>query len=106
MRVLLDEQLPLDLAAELRGHDIDTVTGRGWAGIKNGDLLLRMSGAYDVLVTMDRSIEFQQNVSSLTFGIVVVSAASNRMIHLRALVPAILDAIVPANPSEVRRVGV
>ena len=42
MRVLLDEQLPVDLAAELSGHTVDTVAGRGWAGIKNGELLRRM----------------------------------------------------------------
>ena len=40
---------------ELVGHDVDTVVGRGWAGIKNGDLLRRMSGDYDVLITMDGS---------------------------------------------------
>ena len=60
VRVLLDERLPVDLALEFAGHDVETVVGRGWAGIKNGDLLRRMSGDYDVLITMDRSIEFQQ----------------------------------------------
>ena len=55
MRVLLDEHLPVDLALGLAGHDVDTVVGRGWAGIKNGDLLRRMSGDYDVLITMDGS---------------------------------------------------
>jgi len=44
VRVLLDEHLPVDLALELAGHDVDTVVGRGWAGIENGDLLRRMSG--------------------------------------------------------------
>ena len=58
MRVLLDEQLPLDLSLELPGHAVDTVVSRGWAGIKNGELLGRMRGEYDVLVTMDRGIEF------------------------------------------------
>ena len=65
MRVLLDEQLPLDLASLLRGHVVETVTRRGWAGIKNGELLSRMSGPDDVLITMDRGIEFQQRVSTL-----------------------------------------
>lgn len=44
MRVLLDEQLPMGLSAELRGHIVDTVGGRSWAGIKNGELLHRMKG--------------------------------------------------------------
>ena len=68
MRVLLDEQLPLDLAAALVGHSVDTVAGRGWTGITNGELLRRMEGQYDALVTMDRGIEFQQNLTSATVG--------------------------------------
>jgi len=46
----------VDLARELPGHEVDTVVGRGWSGIKNGDLLSRMIGHYDVLITMDRSM--------------------------------------------------
>jgi predicted nuclease of predicted toxin-antitoxin system len=105
MRVLLDEQLPLDLAAEFPGHLVDTVVARGWAGIRNGDLLRRMQGQYDVLVTMDRGIEFQHRVTSLSFGIVVVRARSNRMRDLRPLVPAIMAAIDAARPGLVQRAG-
>ena len=105
MRVLLDEHLPVDLAPELHGHDVDTVVGREWAGIKNGDLLQRMSGHYDVLITMDRGIEFQQPISVFPFGIVIVRAVSNRMQHLRPLVPAILAAIAATTPGQVQRVG-
>ena len=86
MRLLLDENLPISLSAELHGHAVDTVSGRGWAGINNGELLRRMTGQYDVLVTMDRSIEFQQLLSTLPFGIVLVRARSNRMQDLRPLV--------------------
>ena len=104
MRVLLDEHLPVDLASELVGHDVDTVVGRGWAGIKNGDLLRRMSGDYDVLITMDRGIEFQQPIAQLPFGIVIAHAASNRLQHLKPLVPAILVAIASTIPGRVQRV--
>ena len=86
MRVLLDEQLPKDLSSH-RGHTVETVMERGWAGIKNGELLSRMRGHYDVLITMDRGIEFQQQVPTLPFGIVIVRARSNRMQHLSPLVP-------------------
>jgi predicted nuclease of predicted toxin-antitoxin system len=79
MRVLFDERLPVDLAAELSGHTVDTVAGRGWAGIKNGELLRRMRGGDDVLITMDRSIEFQQHIRILPFGIVLVRAPFNRI---------------------------
>lgn len=105
MRVLLDEHLPLGLVSDLSGHDVDTVVGRGWAGVKNGELLQRMRGYYDVLITMDRSIEFQQNIPALPFGVILVRAASNRMVHLRPLVPLIIDAIAAAKPGTLRRVG-
>ena len=105
MRVLLDEQLPIDLSSQPRGHAVETVAERGWAGIKNGELLSRMRGHYDVPITMDRGIEFQQQISNLPFGIVVVRARSNRMQHLSPLVPAILAAIAAAKPGRVERVG-
>jgi hypothetical protein len=105
MRLLLDEHPPIGLSAELPGHSVDTVSGRGWSGIKNGELLRRMSGQYDVLVTMDRSIEFQQRIPTLPFGIILVRARSNRMEDLRPLVPSILSALDAIKPGRIRRVG-
>jgi predicted nuclease of predicted toxin-antitoxin system len=105
MRVLLDEQLPIDLAGELTGHFADTVQGRGWAGLKNGELLRRMSGQYDVLITMDRNIEFQQRISALPFGIVVLRAPSNRIADLRPLIPRLLAALSSAAAGQLRHVG-
>ena len=105
MRVLLDEQLPVDLASQLLGHAVETVVDRGWAGITNGELLRRMTGYYDVLITMDRGIEFQQQISTFPFGIVIVRARSNRMQHLNPLVPAILAAVAATKPGQVQRVG-
>ena len=72
MRVLLDENIPADLEAQFAGHQVDTVVGLGWAGVSNGELLRRAQGRYDALVTMDSKIEYQQNVSALAFGVVVV----------------------------------
>jgi predicted nuclease of predicted toxin-antitoxin system len=105
MRLLLDEHLPIGLAAELHGHAVDSVSGRGWSGIKNGELLRLMSGQYDVLVTMDRSIEFQQRIARLPFGIVLVRAPSTRIQDLKPLVPSILSALDAVKPGRVRRVG-
>ena len=106
MRVLLDEQVPVDLAETLQGHSVDTVVGRGWAGIRNGDLLQRMRGEYDALVTMDRGIEFQQNVSMLPFGVLLIRASSNQMVHLQALVLAIQETLSLLQPGQLQRVGV
>ena len=105
MRILLDENIPVDLAIELVGHDVDTVVSLGWAGMANGKLLGRGSGRYDAFVTMDRNIAYQQNVSALPFGILVLRAPSNRLIHLRPLVPAILDALAVLGPGQLREVG-
>lgn len=105
MRILLDEHLPIGLVPELRGHAVDTVIGCGWAGIRNGELLRRMRGHYDVLITMDRGIPFQQPLSALPFGIIIVRAASNRLQHLRPVVPAILAAVSAVRPGQVRQVG-
>lgn len=74
MRALLDEQIPRGLARNLPGHQVDTVGRRGWSGVKNGALLRLMQGEFDALITMDRGIEHQQNLSGLTFGIVLVHA--------------------------------
>ncbi len=104
MRVLLDENLPHDLATVLTGHAV-SVQGLGWAGTKNGALLKRAAGECDVFVTMDRNIEHQQSVSALSFGIVVIGAASNRMADLLPVVPELLQALDSVQPGKVRRVG-
>ena len=84
---------------------MDTVSGGGWTGIKNGELLPRMSGQYDGLVTMDRSIEFQQRISILPFGIVLVRASPNRLQDLKPLVPSILSTLDAVKPGHIGRVG-
>ncbi len=105
MRGLLDEQLPLDLGAALQGHSVDTVAGRGWTGITNGELLRRMGGEYDALVTMDRGIEFQRNLTTFAVGVLLIRAPSNRMVHLQPLVSAILDALPMLTPGRLHRIG-
>lgn len=104
MRVLLDENLPRDLAGEISDHDILTVQGLGWAGVRNGDLLRRACGRIDALLTMDRNLERQQATAGLPFGIIVIRAASNRMEHLRPLIAAIGAAVDQAQPGIVQRV--
>lgn len=105
MRILLDENLPADLAAELAGHEVSTVTRLGWQGIKNSELLRRAQGRFEVLLTMDRNLEFQQNIAGFEVTILVLLARSNRLVHLRPLVPAILTALKTVRPGELRRVG-
>ena len=81
------------------------MVGRGRAGIKNGDLLRRMSGDYDVLITMDRGIEFQQSIAGFPFGVVIAHAASNRLQQLRTSGSGDPRAIASITPGQVQRVG-
>lgn len=80
VRVLLDEQLPRQLAPLLTGHDVRTVQQQSWAGLKNGQLLDAAEAAgFTVLVTGDRNLQFQQNVRKRQMGVVVLCGASNAL---------------------------
>ena len=60
MKILLDECVDRRLATEIYGHDVNTVPQMGWAGIKNGDLLALAENSFDLFVTVDRNLSFQQ----------------------------------------------
>lgn len=106
MRVLLDECLPRRLKRELSGHQVYTVPEIGWAGVKNGALLrLIQDAAFDVFVTIDGNLAYQQNLSGVSLAIVVLSAPDNTIESLRPLAPAILAAIHGISTGEVVPVG-
>ena len=105
MRILLDEDLPRRLANLLAGHEVSTVQRNGWSGIKNGQLLSLAAAQFDVLLTMDRNMEFQQNLANLPIAILIVEAASNRIQDLQPLVAAILDELDQIPPKSLRRIG-
>ena len=93
MKILLDECLPRRLGQELAGHHVMTVPERGWAGITNGDLLALIDDEFDVFVTVDQNLVYQQNLKNVPFGVIVLSAATNQLEDLQPLVPAILEAL-------------
>jgi len=106
VRVLVDEQLPRQLAPELSGHEVRTVQQQGWAGLGNGELLRRAANSgFEVFVTADQNLEFQQNLARSSLRVIVLVAPSNALEDLLPLVPGVLQAIPSARPSEVRRVG-
>jgi hypothetical protein len=104
-RLLLDENLPRLLGLRLTGHHARTVQQSGWSGLKNGHLLRRAADSYDVFLTMDRSIPFQQSVSGLDISVLIVRAPSNKLASLEAFLPAILAAIPLCLPGTVSVVG-
>ena len=104
MRVLLDECVPRALRRELTGHQVETVTEVGWAGVKNGQLLQMAARRFDVFLTVDSNLEYQQNFSGLELAVVVVHASSNDIAVLRPLMPAVLAAIADTKPGTVAHV--
>jgi hypothetical protein len=98
-------ELPADFATLRAGHDAPNVHSHGWAGIKHGELLRRAHGVCEVFITLDRNLEFQQNIKILSFGIVVVRARSNRIADLSPHIPNILQAVNQVGPGRVVTVG-
>ena len=105
MRVLLDECLPRKLKSELTEDEVRTAQEQGWAGLKNGELLRVASGSFDVLLTVDRNLAFQQNLTDLGIAVIAMVAKSNRLRDLRPLMSQVRDALVRAKSGEVIRVG-
>lgn len=105
MRLLLDESLPRKLAAALVGHEVETVQRRGWAGLKNGHLLAAAAKEFDILLTGDRNLEFQQNLGGLPIAVVVLVAFNNRIESLLPLVPELLAALDGLPPGRLVHVG-
>jgi hypothetical protein len=105
MKVLLDENLPHALRSALPGHDVYTVQYLGWSGTKNGALLAKaISNGFDVLVTMDNGVEYQQNIAKVALAVIVLEAPSNDMDDLSLLIPKLRKAIKKAKPGKVGKV--
>jgi len=105
VRVLLDECIDRRLAAEITGHEVKTVPQAGWASTANGELLALAETQFDVFVTVDRNLSFQQRLPQFSIAVVVLRAPSNRLADLRPLVPKLLDAIPIAKHGEVTWIG-
>lgn len=102
MRVLLDESLPRRLAGHFKFLSAETVFDRGWSGLANGDLLTRASAEYDVFMTADQNLQYQQNLAGFDIGVVVLAAHSNRLANLIPLVAAAEAACREVVAGEVR----
>lgn len=105
MKLLLDENLPHELRHHLVGHDVFTVSYLGWSGTKNGALLARAAqDGFDVFVTMDNGVAYQQNPASLPLSVVILSAGSNDISDLLPLIPALLQCLSTLSPRTLGRV--
>lgn len=105
MKLLLDECVDWRLSRAIADHEVKTARQLGWTSIRNGELLRLASKEFDVFVTVDRNLSFQQNAASLPIAVVVLRARTNRLPDLLPLVPALLDALVAAKAGEVVFLG-
>ena len=105
MRVLLDECVPRKLGRELAGHEVSTVTGRGWSGVKNGKLLALAEAEFDVFLTVDQNLKYQQNLKTFHIGIVLLTARNNRLKTLLPLMPEARDALGKIKAGDFVHVG-
>jgi hypothetical protein len=72
MKILLDECTPRLVKRRLLGHSVHTVQEMGWAGLKNGNLLAAADGHFDVFVTTDKNLRFQQNLKKYSFAVLLL----------------------------------
>lgn len=107
MRVLIDECAPRALKHFLaeQGHAILTVQEAGWSGKQNGELLALAEIEFDVLVTIDTNLQYQQNLTGRRIAIVILLAHSNRLEHLSPHFPACVEAVEKIRPGDVVYVG-
>ena len=105
MRLLLDECVPKRLGRLLGPHEVQTVQQAGWSGLNNGALLARAATSFDVFVTVDQGIRYQQNLVGLKICVAVLVARSNDIRALELLVPKMLEGLQVAAPGEVIRVA-
>jgi predicted nuclease of predicted toxin-antitoxin system len=107
MKILIDECLPDELSESVAamGHECQTVRRAGYGSKKNGELLALAEGRWDVLLTSDRNIKYQQNMTARTVSILIVRAKSNRMKDLLPLMPACAGARLSIQPGRVVEVG-
>lgn len=101
MKLLLDECITVDLKKDLAEYEVRTVVQAGYKGLKNGDLLRAASGQYDVLITVDRNLRFQQNIRSLPIAILIIDAGGITYFHLKPLLLKIHNALISIQPGQI-----
>ena len=101
MKLLLDECVVHDLKKDLVGHEVSTVVEAGFGGLENGALLRAVSDQYDVLITVDRNLAFQQNIASLSISVLVLASTGITYADLKPLAPKILDKLSVVKPGKI-----
>jgi hypothetical protein len=91
VKVLLDHCVPRRFGRLLKGHEVKTAHEMGWSGLSNGRLLGQASEQFDVFLTVDQNVQYQQNLATLSLPVGVMVAPNNRYETLAPYVPAVLN---------------
>jgi predicted nuclease of predicted toxin-antitoxin system len=105
VRILIDECLDWRLCRALLTHECSSVRNVGWRSLRNGELLEEAEKMFDVFLTGDRNLRFQQNVCKLKLAIIVLEARSTRLDDTLPLIPQVLTALITIQPGQVIRIG-
>ncbi len=94
MKIILDENIDVNLKDEFAGYDIKSVKDNGWNGIENGKLLaLAIKNEFSVFITLDSNLRYQQNLSNFNIHIIVLKAKDSRISHLKKFSAKIKSAL-------------
>jgi predicted nuclease of predicted toxin-antitoxin system len=104
VKILLDECVPLPLRKILGGHDCWTAQQMGWKNIRNGELLDLAEGEFDVFITADQGVRYQQNLTGRKIGVLELS--TNKLRLLEAAASQIKEAVDSIGPTEFRRLEI
>jgi len=105
VKLLLDECVPARLARFWTDHSVITVSSRGWAGIKNGELLALAEKEFDAFITVDRKIATQQDLTKLKIPALLLRARTHRLESIRPLVPELLETVDRATAGTLTIIG-
>jgi hypothetical protein len=89
--IILDENIPRKLKRQISGYTITTVQENGWGGVKNGRLISLINGVYDIFITADKNLRYQQNLSERKISIIELPFNDSDL--LLPLIPKIIQAI-------------
>ena len=105
MRILIDECIDEQFRSSLPGHDCQTARYAGLAGLKNSDLLTAAEAKkFDVFLTVDQGIEYQQNLEGRKIAIIIFRTKSNRLKDLLPLVSICLEHVESIQPGQIVRI--
>jgi predicted nuclease of predicted toxin-antitoxin system len=105
MRILIDECVDPRVKQLFSGHEVATVQDRGWGAMEDGPLLAVAQEQFDLLITNDCGIEFQQNIAKFRIGIVVVHVPKNQIAYYRAIGMELREALTKVRSGEVLHVA-